>query len=137
EITTGTSRSRWAAVGITAVAVPAIALGIYLKVGTPDPEAAQLAALESGGDVSANDIDALVDRLAARVASEPNNPEGYGILGRTYRELCRFDEAAQAFKRLIELQPSAEAYSSLGEALSAAQNGLVSAEAHTAMMSAL
>ncbi len=138
-ITTGTNRSRIVGVGLTAVAVPLIALGVYLKVGTPDPEQAQLAALEARGgeDMSSSDIDALVDRLAARVASEPDNPEGYAILGRTYRELGRFEDAARAFKRLIELQPDAEAYSSLGEALSAMQNGLVTDEAHAAFMSAL
>lgn len=138
-VTTGTNRSRLVGVGITAVAVPLIAIGVYLKVGTPDPEQAQLAALEAqgSGDMSSSDIDALVDRLAARVASEPNNPEGYAILGRTYRELGRFEDAAQAFKRLTELQPNAEAYSSLGEALSAMQNGRVTEEAHAALMSAL
>lgn len=138
-VTTGTNRSRLIGVGITAVAVPLIAISVYLKVGTPDPEQAQLAALEArgGGDMPTTDIDALVDRLAARVASEPNNPEGYAILGRTYRELGRFEDAAQAFKRLTELQPNAEAYSSLGEALSAMQNGRVTEEAHAALMSAL
>ncbi len=138
-VTTGTNRSRLVGVGIAAIAVPLIALSVYLKVGTPDPEQAQLAALEAGGggDTATSDIDALVDRLAARVAGEPNNPEGYAILGRTYRELGRFEDAAQAFKRLTELQPSAEAYSSLGEALSAMQNGRVSEEAHAALMSAL
>jgi cytochrome c-type biogenesis protein CcmH len=138
-VTTGSNRSRWIGVGVTTVAVPLIALGVYLKLGTPDPEQAQLAALEAGGagDVSTSDIDALVDRLAARVAGEPDNPEGYAILGRTYRELGRFEDAAQAFKRLTELQPNAEAYSSLGEALSAMQNGRVTDEAHTALMSAL
>lgn len=139
-VTTGSNRSRLVGVGITAVAVPLIALGVYLQVGTPDPEQAQLAALEArgaDGEMSTSDIDALVDRLAARVASEPNNPEGYAILGRTYRELGRFEEAAQAFKRLTELQPNAEAYSSLGEVLSAMQNGRVTEEAHAALMSAL
>lgn len=139
-VTTGTRRSRIIGVGLTAVAVPLIAIGVYLKVGTPDPEQAQLAALEARGadaEMSTSDIDALVDRLAARVASEPDNPEGYAILGRTYRELGRFEEAAQAFKRLTELQPNAEAYSSLGEALSAMQNGRVTEDAHAALMSAL
>ncbi|MGE4062331.1 MAG: c-type cytochrome biogenesis protein CcmI [Rhodospirillaceae bacterium] len=137
EITTGSRRSRWVALGVTGVAVPLIALGAYLEVGTPDPGAAQLAALESADGMSQSDMDALVDRLAARVASEPDNPDGYALLGRTYRELDRFAEAAEAFKRLVALQPSAEAYSSLGEALSAAQNGRVTEEAHAAMMNAL
>ncbi len=136
-IKTDSKRSRWAAIVLTGVTVPLVALGAYLQIGTPDPEEAQLAALESQDGMGQSDIDALVDRLAARVASEPDNPEGYAILARTYRELGRFDEAAAAFRRLIELQPSADAYSGLGEVLTGAQNGRVGDEAHEAMMNAL
>lgn len=137
KINTDTSRARWVGILATTVIVPLIALGAYLRLGTPDPEQARLAAIDSETGMSQSDMDALVDRLAARVAGDPENPEGYALLGRTYRELGRFAEAADAFKRLIELQPNAEAYSSLGEALSAAQNGQVTEEAHAAMMSAL
>lgn len=137
QINTGSKRSRWAAVAVTGVTVPLIALSAYLVVGTPDPEQAQLSALQSDDGMGQTDIDALVDRLAARVASEPDNPEGYAILARTYRELGRFDEAAAAFRRLIELAPSADAYSGLGEVLTGARNGLVGDEAHEAMVSAL
>jgi cytochrome c-type biogenesis protein CcmH len=137
KINTGTNRSRWVGIATTGILVPLIALGAYLQVGTPDPEQAQLAAIDSEAGISQTDMDALVDRLAARVAGDPENPEGFALLGRTYRELGRFAEAADAFKRLVELQPNAEAYSSLGEALSAAQNGQVTEEAHAAMMSAL
>jgi cytochrome c-type biogenesis protein CcmH len=137
KINTGTNRSRWIGIAVTAVVVPLIAVGAYLQVGTPDPAKAQLAAADSEDGMSQSDMDALVDRLAARVASDPENPDGFALLGRTYRELGRFAEAADAFKRLVQLQPSAEAYSSLGEALSAAQNGRVTEEAHAAMMSAL
>lgn len=137
EITVGTNRSRWIGIGVTAVLVPLVAVAAYLQVGTPDPEAAQLAALESEDGQSQGNIDELVDRLAARVNADPDNPEGFALLGRTYRELGRFPEAVAAFKRLTELQPGAEAYSSLGEALSAAQSGRVTEEAHTAMITAL
>jgi cytochrome c-type biogenesis protein CcmH len=137
KINTDTGRSRWVGIGATTVIVPLIAFGAYLQLGTPNPEQAQLAAVDSEAGMSQSDIDALVDRLAARVAGDPENPEGFALLGRTYRELGRFAEAADAFKRLVELQPNAEAYSNLGEALSAAQNGQVTEEAHAAMMSAL
>lgn len=137
EVHTGTNRSRWLGIAISAILVPLIAIGAYVQVGTPDPEAAQLAALESEDGLSQSNIDALVDRLAARVNADPENPEGFALLGRTYRELGRFPEAVAAFKRLTELQPGAESYSSLGEALSAAQNGRVTEDAHAAMMSAL
>lgn len=136
-VTAGSARARWAAVAVTAAVVPLVALGIYAAVGTPDPERARQVAEGADGALSENDINALVDRLAARVAAEPDNPEGFALLGRTYRELGRFAEAADAYRKLAALQPSAEAYSSLGEALAAMQNGRVQGEAHTALMNAL
>jgi len=137
-VSVGTGRSRWGAVGVTAVIVPLVAVGIYVRIGTPDPERAQaMAMLGSEGGMSESDIDALVDRLAARVANEPDNPEGLALLGRTYRELGRFMEAADTYRKLAAMQPSAENYSSLGEALAALKSGQVDEEAHTALMSAL
>lgn len=137
-VSAGTGRSRWVGIGITAVALPLIALAVYSGVGTPDPERAQALALETQGNgMSPDDINALVDRLAARVAGEPDNAEGVALLARTYRELGRYGEAAETFRRLTQLQPDADSYSSLGEALTMGANGFVTPEAHTALMSAL
>lgn len=139
QINTGGGRSRWVGAGVTAVAVPAIALVVYLQIGTPDPETAQLEAMAVGGaeDMSQTDIDALVDRLAARVAADPENTQGLGMLARAYRDLGRYAESAATYKRLAEVQPHAENYSVLGEVLIAERNGQVSPEAHDALMSAL
>ena len=49
DVHTGTNRSRWVGIAISAILVPLIAIGAYVQVGTPDPEAAQLAALGGGG----------------------------------------------------------------------------------------
>lgn len=137
-VSAGTRRSRWVGIGVTAVALPLIALAVYSGVGTPDPERAQVLALEAqGSGMSPDDINALVDRLAARVAGEPDNAEGVALLARTYRELGRYGEAAETFGRLTQLQPDAESYSSLGEALTMGANGFVTPEAYTALMSAL
>jgi len=138
EITAGTGgRLRWVGVGITAIVVPLIALGAYVQVGTPDPDAARLAAADSESGMSGSDIDALIERLAARVAAEPNNPDGLALLARTYRELGRYSEAADAYRKLAALQPSAEAYSQLGEALIGERNGQVPPDAHAALVRAL
>lgn len=139
HVTTGTGRSRWVAVGVTALAVPLIALGVYMQVGTPDPEEAQLAAVAAGGaeDMSQTDIDALVDRLAARVAADPENTQGLAMLARAYRDLGRYGESAATYRKLAELQPQADNFSLLGEVLIAERNGQVSPDAHDALMSAL
>src|SRR5690606_4584812 len=112
----GSTTSRWAIAVFMAVAVPAIALGVYSQIGTPNLREARLAA---GGDAPLDeaDIERLVAQLAAGVANEPDNAEGVALLARTYRRLGRYAEAANAFKQLVRLQPDADTYSSLGEAL--------------------
>jgi len=42
---------------------------------------------------------ALVEKLAQRLKQEPNNPEGWALLGRSYRELQRNSESVQAYEQ--------------------------------------
>ena len=66
---------------------------------------------------------AMTARLAKRLAKEPDNLEGWIMLGRSYTELEQFPLAARAFQRADRLAngQNAEAVVGLGEAL-VAQN---------------
>lgn len=63
------------------------------------------------------DIDTMIDRLAARLSTSPQDIEGWQMLGRSYFHTARYEKAAAAFARAIELDPSsAELKRSLDEA---------------------
>lgn len=63
------------------------------------------------------DIDTMIDRLAARLATSPQDIEGWQMLGRSYFHTARYEKAAAAFARAMELDPSsAELKQSLDEA---------------------
>jgi cytochrome c-type biogenesis protein CcmH len=84
--------------------LPLLAGGLYLLVGTPgalEPAAATRSA-QSQHAVTPEQIDAMVAKLAERLAREPNNPEGWMMLARSQAALGRYAESAQAYAKLIE-----------------------------------
>lgn len=108
-------RGRWAPVAL-AVLIPAAAVGLYLKIGTPGavvPEAASqpMAAAASGPQGSSphstsfDAIRAMADKLAERLKANPDDGAGWAMLARSYNVLGRFPEAADAYARAEKLLP--------------------------------
>ena len=48
---------------------------------------------------------ALVEKLAARMKAQPDDPEGWNMLGRSYMTLGRIDDALAAYTRALKLKP--------------------------------
>jgi cytochrome c-type biogenesis protein CcmH len=81
--------------------VPLFAAALYLAVGNP-------AALAPGSDPHAFDsqqLTALVERLAARMRENPDDAEGWRMLGRSYAALGRFPESLDAYAKAVERKP--------------------------------
>jgi len=92
DTTDAVQSSRWAALAVM-LAAPLLAFAVYNQIGTW-PAAAPSAATEN--------LAALADTLAQRLASHPEEGEGWVLLGRSYAALGRQAEAAQAFATAIE-----------------------------------
>jgi cytochrome c-type biogenesis protein CcmH len=123
-----------------AVIVPFVALGVYLTVGAPQLTGQQKAAPadQAAEGHPEGDMSKLVEKLAARVHETPENPQGWSLLARTYRQMQRFPEAADAYKHLMELTPDdADAFAGFAEAAAGAAGGTVTPEAHEAFVHAL
>lgn len=101
-----TSNKRWTAV-VTGIAVPVVAVSLYLLLGSPaglDP--AQAAApKDQAHAVTEEQIVNMVAGLAQRLKNNPDDAEGWRMLARSYNALGRFDEAADAYARLVKLVP--------------------------------
>lgn len=80
------------AVGLT---VPAVALGMYLLIGNPG-----IMTVEPAGSAHANqqELARMVDLLAKKLEKEPDNPQGWAMLARSYKALGRGQEAELAFE---------------------------------------
>ena len=52
------------------------------------------------------DVLAMVAQLEARMRAQPNDAEGWLMLGRSYLALERLDEAADAYDKVLKLDPN-------------------------------
>jgi cytochrome c-type biogenesis protein CcmH len=52
------------------------------------------------------DVDSMIDGLAARLETAPQDIEGWRMLGWSYFHTARYEQAATAFGRALELDPS-------------------------------
>ena len=89
-----------ALVAAIAVAIPATALGVYLLVGSPGA-----LSLQSEHQMNAQQLEAMVERLAARLRENPDDVEGWKLLGRSYGALGRFPEAVDAYVKAATRAP--------------------------------
>ena len=119
---------------LVALGVPLVAVLLYLQLGTPAAlqPGAQTAALppgHAGGDTSAATMEQLVAGLAAKLQQEPQNAEGWFMLGRSYMSMGRYPEAANAFKQVLNLVGDEPAVMfRYADALAMAQGGKLAGE---------
>ena len=52
------------------------------------------------------DVNTMVDRLAERLKGAPNDLEGWRMLGWSYFNMGRYEEAATAYGKAVELDPN-------------------------------
>ena len=132
----GGRKTRAAAI-LAALTVPAIALGVYFQLGSPNLPDAPLAsrATGPGGD---NEIEAAVAHVEAEAAASPDNLKAWSALAPVYVRLGRYNDAVNAWKQVLRLKgEDAEARAALGEAQVAAADGVVTAEARASIDQAL
>jgi len=113
-----------AALGLVAC-VPVIAAVLYFVLGNPaaiDAAKAQAAATAQTG-ASDPQIVAMVDQLAKRLQANPEDGEGWALLGRSYRVLGRVDASVLAYGEAAKrLPPSAPLLVDWAEAIAQSQN---------------
>jgi cytochrome c-type biogenesis protein CcmH len=132
----------WSLAVALCFAVPLTAIGIYLSLGKPvlpSVPFAERPVLEAPAEAAAGrDMPALVAGLAARLAEEPGDRDGWMLLGRSYAQIQQFGAAAEAYRRAIALGvDGAEVQGALGEMLAAQAGGTIGPEARNAFAAAL
>lgn len=117
--------------------LPAGALALYLWLGSPnmpgEPLAERLQAAQQN-----RSIESMVSQVEAHLERNPNDVRGYQVVAPVYLRLGRFADAVNARRKVLALAgENAARQADLGEALTAAANGVVTAEAKTAFERAL
>lgn len=107
-------------------------LSLYVALGSPNiPGEPAFARVKTPAGQEL--ITALVSQVEAHLARNPNDGAGWEVLAPVYARLGRFDDAVGARKKALTLiGPTAAREADLGEAETAAANGVVTAEAKAA-----
>ena len=117
-----------------ALALPVVALGLYFAIGNPralDPAARQ-------GEIGMQQIEAMVQRLAERLQKEPDDVEGWKMLGKSYSVMGRFAEAANAYSKAALRAPrDAQVLADLADALAMARGQNMRGEPEELVLRAL
>ena len=132
---TAAGQGRWAAIALSVV-LPLAAVGLYLKLGTPQSVAPEMAATDAaqadrpGAPFRlADKIREMAEKLAERLKQQPNDGEGWSMLARSYRVLGQFKEASDAYQHAVKLVPGdAQLYADYADAVGMAQGQVLEGE---------
>lgn len=113
---------------VAAVLIPLVTVPVYLQIGSPHliesrPGASQAAAGHGAAKGEVPPVGELVEKLRAKMEADPDNAEGWFLLGRTYMRLQNYPQAVHAFENVVRLLPDETAgLLSLADALTMVNN---------------
>lgn len=118
-----------------AAALPLLALVVYVAVGNVrglDPQQRQ------AQSIGVREIEAMVERLAERLEQNPEDVEGWKMLGRSYGVMGRYAEAANAYARAAARAPrDADLLAELADSLAMARGQNLQGEPEELVLRAL
>jgi cytochrome c-type biogenesis protein CcmH len=120
------------------LAVPICALAVYLVVGNPGALSVRPEAGAGPHGMTAQQFESLVARLAERLKQNPEDVEGWAMLGRSYAVLGRFPESSAAYAQAVARAPDdAQLLADYADALAMAQGRTLNGEPERLLKRAL
>jgi cytochrome c-type biogenesis protein CcmH len=111
------------------LAVPICALAVYLTVGNPGALAPQADSGAGPHGMTAQQFETLVERLATRMKDNPEDAEGWMMLGRSYAVMGRFPESSDAYAKAVARVPDdAQLLADYADSLAMAQGRTLEGE---------
>jgi cytochrome c-type biogenesis protein CcmH len=118
-----------------AILLPVLAVGTYQRLGDPNPPAPRPA---QAANAAVGELGSMIERLAARLKEQPDDLDGWMLLGRSYLQSGRPADAVAAYTRALNLAPKdPDVQVAFGEALVFAADGIVTPPARSAFAQAL
>lgn len=127
------SGGRWALL-VAAIVIPLVTIPVYLQIGSPhlieSRPGTSTTASGHGSSSETPSVSELVEKLSSRMEQDPDNAEGWFLLGRTYMRLQNYTQAVDAFENVVRLLPDEPAgLLSLADAMTMQNNRQVGARA--------
>ncbi len=106
EPPSGGHMHHWAIAAV--IAVPILTVALYLMLGKPGELGSQhkTSGTNQSQEVTQGQINAMVEGLAQKLKTKPDDVEGWAMLGRSYVQLRRYGDASAAYARAVALLPN-------------------------------
>jgi len=132
----GTFRRRFVSVAAL-IAMPLVATGLYLTLGSPELPGQPLASRDTT-PLQDRSLDRLVAQVESHLEKNPEDGRGWEVVGPVYMRLGRFGDAVKARRNSLRLNgANADREADLGESLMAEANGVITDDAKAAFERAL
>lgn len=138
QAASGASGTRLNVARLSALAaLPVMALGVYLALGSPDePDQPLLSRLNAPAEDQS--VDVLLARVERHLSANPEDGEGWAVIAPVYLSRGQPQQSARAYANAIRiLGPRPDWLADMGEALTMANQGLVTADARQALEQAV
>ncbi len=134
--------ARAATVGV-AILVPVLSIGLYMQLGAPQllgssgaPGAPNPHDTNTGG--KAMSMEEVLAKLEQKMKENPDDPEGWYMLGRVYQSMNRFADAVKAYEKLAALTDNhPQALIALADSLAMVQGGKLAGRPYELVQQAL
>ena len=139
----GGAGRHWLLMAAIGTVIPALAVAAYLALGSPGTPGKPFSGVAqrggtTGEEMAGQTVEAAISNLAKRLEEDPENLEGWLLLGRSLITLERYGDAAQALRTAVTLSKGdPEVIGSMAEALVFAAQGIVTADALAAFETVL
>lgn len=115
---------------LVGIAVPVLAVALYFTFGMPEAIDGAVANRDNASMPSS--IDEMVSRLEQRLQANPDDTQGWILLGRSYAALSRFEKSRDAYLEAVKRAPAnAGILFNLTEVTAALQNNSLVGEPET------
>ena len=120
---------RWRMPVIVGLLVPVFAVSLYLFLGNVDGLDVEGYMQRQVAAITPERVEDMTRQLAQRLEADPEDVEGWAMLGRSYMALQQFSESANAWQRAAGLAPDdAGILTNYAEALGLASDGKLDGE---------
>ncbi len=126
QTTAANSNGRWV-IPVILLNLPLFSVFLYFDLA--DPNALQKQQVQQQQSSNIDEVNRLIPQIIERLKQNPDDLQGWFMLGRSYKFVERYQEAAKVFGKIYSLQPeNPEAILNYAETLAVINNGKLSGE---------